>query len=109
MWNYIVKNKVFIIGLLVSIIAVAQQFLGTTTDWKVIAFAVGSAIASYFAKNLTGQWASIAAIAGSLIATISTQSATGHVSWLQIIIQAVVSVVGVLSGSATVQLAKKIN
>lgn len=94
------NNKVLILGAVGAAVAVIQQLTMTegNPDWKVIGFAVGVAIASYFAKNLTGQAASIAGILGTLIATIGTQAATGYISWLQIIIQALSAIVLIFTG-----------
>lgn len=111
------KNKVLILGAIVAALAVIQQYFSAahSANTLVVILAIGSVLAAYFAKNLTGQWTSIFTIVGGLITTISTEYAAGHVSWAQIAITALVSLIGVFTnvgsspttGKLAVMLAKK--
>jgi hypothetical protein len=95
-------NKVFIIGLLGSIAVAMQAFVGqTTTDWKVVGFAVFTAILSYFANNLRGQWVTILGVIGTLASTVFTSISTGvPLHWNQIILQAILAILAVVAPPA---------
>jgi hypothetical protein len=106
MWQKIVTffnaNKVFILGLLGAIGVTLDQYVNQTTpDYKVIGFAVVSAILSYFAKNLRGQWASIAGLLGMEFTTYMTAVESGNkVSWFQLVGSFVVSIIAVVAPPA---------
>jgi hypothetical protein len=93
------KNKVLFIGLLGSVAVALQAFVGQeATDWKVVGFAVFTAILSYFANNLRGQWVTILGVMGTLASTVFTSISTGvPLHWNQVFIQAVVAVIAVVS------------
>lgn len=92
-WN---KNKVFILGLLGAIALAIEPFAANTSEdvkWKVVGFAVGVAILSFFAKEWRGQGMSIVGIIGNVSAVFVTVWNTGNFTWNQFILQLILAII----------------
>lgn len=98
MQTFILKNKVFLIGLAASICVVLQQFLGQPDiDYKVIGFAALMAILSYVANQWRGQGVTILGVVGTLAGTFVSINSTGHFTWNQFIISAVAALLSAVA------------
>lgn len=90
LWN---KNKVFITGLIGSIIAVLTPFLESgEVNWKVTGFAVLMAVLSYISNQWRGQFVTITGVIGTLAAATYAALSTGVFTWNQFILYLVVAV-----------------
>lgn len=96
--SFLVKNKVFFIGLLASIGVVIQQYTTqTTVDYKVIAYAVLMAVMSYIGNTWRGQGVTILGIIGTLANTFVTVEQGGHFTWNTFIIQSVAAILSLVA------------
>lgn len=87
------KNKVFITGLVASIIAVLTPYLETgDINWKVTGFAVLMAALSYVSNQWRGQYVTVTGIIGTLAAATYAALSTGVFTWNQFILYLVVAV-----------------
>lgn len=89
MGKFWIDNKVFLLGLLGSVLIVLQQFTTESEpSYKAIGFAVFLAVLSYVAKNWRGQSTSMVGIVTTALATIvQSYQEGGSISWLQIMVQ----------------------
>jgi len=95
MQDFLAKNKVFLSGLAASLILVLQQFTSADTiDWKVIGFAAGISVLSFFAKEWRGQGASILGIVGSLAGVLSDELTKGSIDISKLVLFTIVAVLG---------------
>lgn len=96
--NFLLKNKVVIIGVLTAIaLAVSELVKGGDASIKVIVFSGIIAGASWIARNLRGQAATIIGLVGNAVAAYLTMMENGTVSYAQLIIQFLVSFLAVLA------------
>lgn len=98
MKDFIIKNKVFLLGLAAAITVVVQQFLGTPEiNWKVVGFAAGMAALSYVANQWRGQGVSILGIVGTLAGTFVSIHNTGNFTWNQFILASVAALLAAVA------------
>lgn len=101
MKEWILKNKVVIIGLLSAcLLAVSELVKGGNASVQVLIFSGLIAGASWVARNLRGQWATIIGIFGNALAAYLTQQETGNVSYAQLLLQFIVSLLAVIAAPA---------
>ena len=101
MKNFLMKNKVLIVGLLSAVLlAISEIVKGNDASIKMLVFSGVVAALSFLARNLRGQAASIAGLLGNAVAAYLTQSETGHVAWSQIVIQTLLTLVGIWASPA---------
>lgn len=98
MKDFILKNKVFLLGLAGAIAVVIQQFLGTPEiNWKVVGFAAGMAALSYVANQWRGQGVTILGIIGTLAGTFVAIHNTGNFTWNQFILSSVAALLAAVA------------
>lgn len=98
MKDFLIKNKVFLLGLAAAIAVVVQQFLGTPEiNWKVVGFAAGMAALSYVANQWRGQGVSILGIVGTLAGTFVSIHNTGNFTWNQFILASVAALLAAVA------------
>jgi hypothetical protein len=102
MWTKILKfftdNKVFILGLLGSMVVVLQQILlEPTIDWKTVGLGVAIAILSYLANQWRGQGVTLFGILGTLAGVIAVNLSGGTMDWKAIAIACVAAVLAAVS------------
>lgn len=98
MKQFLMANKVFITGLITSVVVVLQQYLSQpTVDYKVVGFAALVAALSYVANQWRGQGMTIVGIIGTLAGAFVTVSSTGTFSWHQFFLSALGAVLAAVA------------
>lgn len=98
MSDFLLKNKVFLLGLAAAITVVLQQFLGQPeVDWKVVGYAAFMAVLSYIANAWRGQGVTIAGIIGTLAGTFVAIQQTGNFTWNQFIISSIAAILAAVA------------
>lgn len=96
--DFLIKNKVFLLGFAAAIAVALQQFLGNAVvDYKVVGFAALMAALSYVANQWRGQGVTIFGILGTLAGTYVSIYSTGHFTWNQFILSAVAAVLSAVA------------
>lgn len=92
MKQFFMQNKVFITGLISSVVVVLQQYLSQpTVDYKVVGFAALVAALSYVANQWRGQGVTIFGIIGTMAGAMGAVIETGHFSWNQLFMSAIIA------------------
>lgn len=89
------KNKVFLLGILASVSTAITPLLNDSPDnvtYKVLGFAVATAILSYISNAWRGQGLTLLGIIGNLAGVATTVIMTGNVAVPQLIIQIILAI-----------------
>lgn len=101
MKQFLIKNKVVIIGVATAIaLAISELVKGGEASTKVLIFSAMIAGASWVARNLRGQWATISGLVGNSLAAYLTMQETGNVSYAQLLLQFIISLLAVIAAPA---------
>jgi len=95
--NFILRNRVFLLGLLTSIALAVKELNTTTIDWKVVGYAVLMAALSFVANQWRGKGVTLTGIIGTLAATFVTINETGNFSWYQFAISAIMALLSAVA------------
>ena len=102
MKQFILNNKVFLIGLLSAIYVAVKAYVGQPTiQWTAIEYAGGMAVLSYVANQWAGQGLTILGVIGTLAGTAYTLSTGGTFTWPQFLLSGVAAVIAACAGSPT--------
>jgi hypothetical protein len=98
MKNFISANRVFLAGLVASIILVLQQQMQSgPVSWKAMGLALAVTVVSYIANQWKAKTASILGIIGSVASAIGLQLQNGYFSWIDLGVVTLIGVLGYLS------------
>ena len=97
--TFIQKNKVFLTGLLSSIVVVIQQYAshGNNIHITVIGYAVLMSVLSYVGNQWRGQGVTILGIVGTLATTLVTIEQTGTFTWNQFLFSAIAAILSMVA------------
>ena len=96
--NFFIRNRVFILGLVSSVVLAVQQLLTTSPiDWKVIGYAALMAALSFVANQWRGKGVTLLGIIGTLAASFVTIYETGGFSWSQFAISAIMALLSAVA------------
>jgi hypothetical protein len=89
------KNKVFLLGLLSSIAVAITPLLNDSPEnvtYKVLGFALATAVLSYISNAWRGQGLTLLGIIGNLAGVATTVVLTGNIAVPQLIIQVILAI-----------------
>ena len=96
--NFFIRNRVFILGLVSSVVLAVQQILNTNPiDFKVIGYAALMAGLSFVANQWRGKGVTLLGIIGTLAASFVTINETGTFSWYQFAISAIMALLSAVA------------
>ena len=101
--TFLLKYKVFLLGLLGAIGVSFQELLTTTAgtvDLKVYGFAILMAVLSYFASQWRGQGITALGILGTLSGVFVATQQTGGFTWTQFIILSIAALLSAVAPPA---------
>lgn len=94
MQKILIKNKVFLLGLLGSLAVVLKSFIGQSeVEWKAIGFAALMAVLSFVANQWRGKSMTIYGVLGTLAYTFVSLNQTNTFSWKDFILSALAAVI----------------
>lgn len=104
--DFLMSNKVFILGLISALAVVLQQALvEPSINWPTMAFGAGIAVLSYIANQWRGQGVTLFGIIGTVAYVISTTIAYGvPIEWGKLLIAIILAIL-----SAFMPPAKSVN
>jgi hypothetical protein len=101
--DFLLKYKVFLLGLLGAIGVSLQELLTTnagTVDFKVYGFALLMAILSYFANQWRGQGVTILGVLGTLSGVFVSMQQVGGFTWSQFIVLSLAAILSAVASPA---------
>lgn len=100
MKSWILKNKVFVSGFLMSITLVLQQALANhTADLKALGFALLIGVLGYVGNQWKNAGLSVTGIIGTVAFTFVNINATGKFTWWEFIATSLLAIITVAAGS----------
>jgi hypothetical protein len=101
--DFLLKYKVFLLGLLGAIGVSLQELLTTnagTVDFKVYGFALLMAILSYVANQWRGQGVTILGVLGTLSGVFVSMQQVGGFTWSQFIVLSLAAILSAVASPA---------